>query len=91
MERYLQILASAGLVSRRVDGTYRIYRLSNPAVEAGYRSLVALAEQRIADIAALTDAFFQAADGTQPVGFAEFDEMARSGNGPGGEGSNDLT
>lgn len=78
--RHLQILASVGLVSRRVEGTSRVYRLADPAVEAGYHTLVALAERHISEITALTDAFFQQADGAQAVSFNEFDEMARSGH-----------
>ncbi len=78
--RHLQILASAGLVTRRVEGTSRVYRLADPAVETGYRTLVALAEQHIAEVAALTDAFFEQADGTRPVSFTEFDAMTRSGH-----------
>lgn len=77
---HLKILAAAGLVTRRVEGTSRIYRLSDPAVEAGYHSLVALAEQHIAEVTALTDAFFEQADGARPVSFTEFDELTRSGH-----------
>ncbi len=77
--RHLQILASAGLVARRVDGTSRVYRLADPAVETGYRTLVHLAEQHIAEVTALSDAFFRQADGTRPVTFTEFDEMSRAG------------
>jgi len=77
---HLQILASAGLVTRRVEGSARVYRLADPAVEAGYRSLVALAEQRIDQVSALTDAFFQHTDGARPVSFSEFDAMTRSGH-----------
>ncbi|NMM30064.1 MAG: metalloregulator ArsR/SmtB family transcription factor [Cellulomonas sp.] len=77
--RHLQILASAGLVTRRVEGTSRVYRLADPAVETGYRALVALAEQHIAEVTALSDAFFRQADGTRPVTFSEFDEMSRTG------------
>lgn len=78
--RHLQILAAAGLVTRRVEGTSRVYRLSDPAVETGYRTLVALAEQYISEVAALTAAYFEQADGTRPVTFTEFDEMTRSGH-----------
>lgn len=78
--RHLQILATVGLVSRRVEGTSRVYRLADPAVETGYHTLVALAEKHISEITALTDAFFQQADGAQAVSFNEFDEMTRSGH-----------
>jgi rhodanese-related sulfurtransferase len=77
--RHLQILASAGLVARRVDGTSRVYRLADPAVETGYRTFVHLGEQHIAEVTALSDAFFRQADGTRPVTFTEFDEMSRAG------------
>ena len=77
--RHLQILASAGLVTRRVEGTSRVYRLTDPAVETGYQTLVTLAEHHIAEVTALTDAFFQQADGIRPVSFNELDEMTRSG------------
>lgn len=77
--RHLQILAAAGLVTRRVEGTSRIYRLAAPAVEEGYRTLVSLAEQQISELSALAEAFFGAADGTRPVSFAEFDELSRTG------------
>ena len=78
--RHLQILASAGLITRRVEGTSRVYRLTDPAVETGYQTLVTLAEHHIAEVTALTDAFFQHADGARPVSFSELDEMTRSGH-----------
>lgn len=78
--RHLQILAAAGLVTRRVEGTSRIYRLAAPAVEEGYRTLVSLAEQQISELSALAEAFFGAEDGTRPVNFAEFDELSRTGD-----------
>ncbi len=58
----------------------RIYRLADPAVESGYRALVNMAEGHIAEVAALSEAFFTQADGTRPVSFAEFDDLTRSGN-----------
>lgn len=78
--QHLQVLASAGLVTRRVEGNARIYRLADPAVESGYRALVNLAEGHIAEVAALSEAFFTQADGTRPVSFAEFDDLTRGGN-----------
>lgn len=78
--RHLQILSAAGLVSRRVEGTARVYRLADPGVETAYRTLVALAESRIAEVTALTEAFFADADGTSPIGFDELDALSRSGD-----------
>ena len=75
--RHLQVLAQAGLVVRRVQGTSRVYRLADPAVLAGYRALVALAESRIVEVTALAEAFFGAVDGARPVDFEEFDALAR--------------
>lgn len=78
--RHLQILAAAGLVSRRVEGSSRVYRLADPGVEAAYRVLVGLAEDHIAAVTELSEAFFAQADGTRPVSFAELDDMTRTGD-----------
>lgn len=78
--RHLQILSAAGLVSRRVEGTARVYRLADPGVETAYRTLVALAENHIAEVAALAEAFFADADGTRPIAFEELDQLSRSGD-----------
>ena len=69
--RNLQILAAAGLVSRRVEGTSRVYRLSHPSVLAAYQALVAVAEARIAEVSALASAFFADSDGAQPMSLVE--------------------
>jgi rhodanese-related sulfurtransferase len=76
--RHLQVLAAAGLVTRRVDGTSRVYRLADPTVLAGYRALVAVAESQIAEVTALAAAFFGEVDGARPIEFAEFDELTRT-------------
>jgi len=77
--RHLQILASAGLVARRVEGTSRIYRLSDPGVGATYQALVSLAQERIADVSALSEAFFGEVDGVSPVSFEQFEELSGAG------------
>lgn len=76
--RHLQILAAAGLVSRRVEGTSRVYRLADPSVLTGYKALVGIAESQIADVHALAQAFFSDVDGARPVDFAELDALART-------------
>ena len=73
--RHLQVLAAAGLVTRRVEGTSRVYRLADPSVSAGYRALVAVAESRIAEVKALAEAFFSDVDGARPIDLAEFDRL----------------
>lgn len=65
--RHLQILAAAGLVARRVEGTLRHYRLADPIVLTAYRAIVAVAEARIAEVSTLAAAFFGRIDGAQPV------------------------
>ncbi len=77
--RHLQILAGAGLVVRRAEGTTRIYRLSDPSVASAYRTLVRLAEDHIADVTAVADAFFSRVDGTRPVTAEELAQLTDSG------------
>ena len=72
--RNLQVLAAAGLVTRRIEGTSRIYRLADPAVVAAYHALVDVAQLRIADVAALATSFFGEADGAQPMRLADLQE-----------------
>lgn len=78
--RHLQVLAAAGLVTRRRDGLHIRYSLADEAVLAGYRGLVALAEARLAEVSALAAAFFGGVDGAEPVTLAELDELQQSGN-----------
>ncbi len=77
--RHLQVLAGAGMVVRRAEGTTRIYSISDPRVAESYHRLVGLAEHRIADVAALASSFFGAVDGSRPVTLAELDQLAESG------------
>lgn len=78
--RHLQILAATGLVTRRVEGTSRVYRLADASVTMAYQSLVGLAETHIAEVSALADAFFSEADGARAITFEEFDDIAQSGS-----------
>lgn len=72
--RNLQILAAAGLVVRRAEGTSRVYRLSHPSVLTAYQALVAVAEARIAEVSALASAFFADSDGARPMSLAELQQ-----------------
>ncbi len=78
--RHLQILSAAGLVTRRVEGTSRVYRLSDRTVLAAYRALVAVAESQIAEVTALAQAFFGEVDGARPIEFDELDRLAQTEN-----------
>lgn len=78
--RHLQILAAAGLVSRRVEGTARIYRLTDDGVEVAYRTLVTLAHDHISELNAITQNFFANADGQHALTIEEFKELDRAGD-----------
>ena len=69
--RHLQILKAANLVVARKEGLHVFYRLADPLVLDGYRSLQRLAEARLAEIGRLVEDFFSNADGLEPVEPAE--------------------
>lgn len=78
--RHLQILAAAGMVTRRAEGTTRYYRVADDEVASTYLAVAGLARTHIADLAALTEAFFGEVDGARAISFAEFDELAAAGD-----------
>jgi len=63
-------------VTRRVEGTSRIYQLADPTVLAGYHALVAVAQARIAEVSALADASFGPVVGARAVTLDEFEAVA---------------
>lgn len=65
--RHLQILKAANLVAFRKDGLQVFYRLADPMVLRGYRSLQALSEARLAEVDRLARDYFGNADGLEPV------------------------
>ena len=77
--RHLQILAAAGLVTRRADGNLRLYRVADDEVATAYLTLTGLAENHIREITSLADAFFARVDGARAVSFEEFDQLQRAG------------
>lgn len=77
--RNLQVLAGAGLVSKRQEGTSRIYRLADPSVLALYRELVAVGQLRIAEVDAFAKSFFADVDGVAPMGMADLQRTANEG------------
>lgn len=77
--RHLQILASAGLVSRRIEGTSRVYAVADRAVADAYLTLVNLAETHLSEITALANDFFSEIDGATPISFEEFEQLSDSG------------
>ncbi|HZK05814.1 MAG TPA: metalloregulator ArsR/SmtB family transcription factor [Actinomycetaceae bacterium] len=79
--RNLQVLANAGLVTRRVEGTSRIYRLADESVLIAYHALVGVAQSRIAEVKALANSFFGEADGAQPMRMADLQEAQELNDG----------
>lgn len=77
--RHLQILAAAGLVTRRAEGTSRVYSLADESVATAYLTLVDAAETHLAEIAALAEGFFADIDDATPVSFEELDRLRRAG------------
>lgn len=77
--KHLQILKAAGLVAHRKEGLQVFYRLAEPAVLAGYRTLRSLAEARLADVDRLVHDFFSGTDGLEPVGREVLLERVKEG------------
>lgn len=78
--RHLQVLRSAGLVTSSRDAQRVIYRLTDPTVVDGYRSLRELAESRIAEVRQLAEAFFGEVDGVEPLDVAQLLERNERGD-----------
>lgn len=78
--RHLQILAAAGLVARRAEGTSRVYRVADDEVAGLHLAIRGLAQSHIADISTLADAFFTEVDGVRAISFEEFDDLQRTGD-----------
>ncbi len=76
--RHLQVLKAANLVAARKEGLQAFYRLADPAVLAGYRALVVLAEARLADVDRLVKDYFTGADGLEPVSREELLRRVKS-------------
>ncbi|MFC6146334.1 metalloregulator ArsR/SmtB family transcription factor [Corynebacterium nasicanis] len=75
--RHLQILAAAGLVERRAEGTSRVYRIADDEVASTYLAVAGLARTHLAEITTLSEGFFA---GARPLTFAEFDRLAATGD-----------
>jgi rhodanese-related sulfurtransferase len=78
--RHLQVLKSAGLVGSRKEGLQVFYRLADPLVLDGYRTLQALSEARLAEVGRLVSQFFTTVDGVQPVEPDTLRRRMRSGD-----------
>jgi len=69
--RHLQVLRAAGMVTATRDGQRVVYRIADPSVIDGYRALRSLAENRLAEVRRLAEAFFGEVDGAEPLGIEE--------------------
>ncbi len=76
--RHLQVLKAAHLVASRKEGLQAFYRLADPMVLRGYRTLQELSEARLAEVGRLVDDYFGNADGLEPV---EKEELLRRARG----------
>jgi rhodanese-related sulfurtransferase/predicted transcriptional regulator len=76
--RHLQVLKAANLVASRKQGLQVFYRLADPLVLEGYRSLQKLAEARLAEVGRLVDDYFSSTDGLEPVEKEELLRRARN-------------
>ncbi len=65
--RHLQVLKGANLVAARKDGLQVYYRLADPMVLRGYRTLRELSESRLAEVGRLVEDYFGSTDGLEPV------------------------
>jgi rhodanese-related sulfurtransferase/DNA-binding transcriptional ArsR family regulator len=65
--RHLQVLKGANLVAARKEGLQVYYRLADPMVLRGYRTLRELSESRLAEVGRLVDDYFGSTDGLEPV------------------------
>jgi rhodanese-related sulfurtransferase/DNA-binding transcriptional ArsR family regulator len=65
--RHLQVLKGANLVASRKEGLQVYYRLADPMVLRGYRTLRELSESRLAEVGRLVDDYFGSTDGLEPV------------------------
>ncbi|MEW5900593.1 MAG: metalloregulator ArsR/SmtB family transcription factor [Acidobacteriota bacterium] len=65
--RHLQVLKGTRLVASRKDGLQVFYRLADPLVLQGYRTLQRLSEARLAEVGRLVEDYFSGADGLEPV------------------------
>ena len=75
--RHLQVLKGAALVVSRKHGLQVFYRLADPLVLEGYRSLQLLAKARLAEVDRLVRDYFGDADGLEPIESAELLTRAR--------------
>lgn len=78
--RHLQVLRSAGLVASRRDGVHVVYRVTDQSVVDGYRVMRTLAEDHIAEVRQLAQAFFSDVDGAEPIDIEALAERAKSGD-----------
>lgn len=77
--QHLQVLRAARLVDATKQGLYAEYRLADPEVSALVVGLRRLAEARLAEVAQLTRAYFEARDALEPVASDELARRVRRG------------
>jgi rhodanese-related sulfurtransferase len=77
--QHLQVLARAGLVRSRRDGTRVIYRLAGDEVAALWASVRSVAVTHLAEVNVLAGAYLGSRDGVEHVSAAELEERLARG------------
>lgn len=78
VSQHLQVLRRAGLVKGRRDGTFIYYALAAPEVVTFWRSLQAIAGNRVSDVERLARAYLGDHDGLEAVTKEELKKRLRS-------------
>jgi rhodanese-related sulfurtransferase/DNA-binding transcriptional ArsR family regulator len=77
--QHLQVLRAAGLVDCERDGLHVVYRLTSPAVLEFYLGLRSVAEQHVAEVERVREAFFAGGEDLEPLTGDELLERVRKG------------
>jgi rhodanese-related sulfurtransferase len=76
---HLRVLRGARIVETRREGKYVLYRLAGAQVSTLARSLVAVAQARLAEVSQISDAFLERRDTLKPVDLVELRRLMRRG------------
>lgn len=77
--QHLQVLARAGLVRSRREGTRMIYRLASDEVAELWASVRSVAVKQLAEVSVLAEDYLGARDGVEHVSAAELEERLARG------------
>jgi rhodanese-related sulfurtransferase/DNA-binding HxlR family transcriptional regulator len=78
--QHLQVLARAGLVRSRREGTRVVYRLASDTVGDVWAALREVAVRHVAEVSVLADEYLGERDGVEPLSAVELEERLARGN-----------